>query len=380
MVIRRHRFLQHLDQLPHQRVVVIGPAVAEVDVRCDVPRLAPDRCMPVYRVDDMGVHPGGAALVAATISGLGARATLIAPVGRGRPGMALRQVLDDHRVTLVEGGDEGVRTPELYRYVTATSGRQLLQVRRGWQPGRFVDLRRALDQAERAGAGAQPINAVCLVDGLPAALTAEDVAVASAWTAKRGIPLIFDAAGAGLVPIPDDVSPEPDGQTNERSTVNAASPRTATNRHFVLNNSESQLFARRLVIADSGLSSQSRSQMARAGQAGAAESPQADVDALTGLTPSATSTSTATGEPARRARELKSRLDAVVVLTLGREGAIVATPAHAASATTETAAYEADPSLNVGDSSTEASDIVDPAAEEVDPSADAIEHRDSTPD
>lgn len=63
-------------------MLVIGPAVAERDVHCAVNGLAPDWPMPVYRVERAGVHPGAAALTAATAANLGAQATLLAPVGR----------------------------------------------------------------------------------------------------------------------------------------------------------------------------------------------------------------------------------------------------------------------------------------------------------
>ena len=94
-MIRRDRFLDYVDRFAAARVLVVGPAVAERDMHCAVTRLAPDYPMPVYRVERASVHPGAAALTAATIANLGARVTLLAPVGRAAAGTALRDALTE---------------------------------------------------------------------------------------------------------------------------------------------------------------------------------------------------------------------------------------------------------------------------------------------
>lgn len=307
MVIRRNRFLQYIDAIARRRVVTIGPAVAEVDVLCAATRLAPDRCMPVYAVEESSIHPGGAALTAATVSGLGGAATLIAPVGRGRPGMALRRVLEEHRVSLVECGEEGVRTPELFRYVTPGAGRQLLQMRRGWHNGRFVDLRGALDRAARGTAHGGGVDAICLVDGLPAAISDDDLRLVVEWAEHHDVPVIFDAAGAGLIPalLAERRNDTPTTNRLPRSAgAKAGNGRLEVSRsalHFVLNDSESLLIAQRLgydEAASTDLSGADRN-----------ASPGSHADPLED-----------------RVRWLATRLDAVIVLTLGPRGALVAMP------------------------------------------------------
>lgn len=201
-MIRRDRFLDYVDRFRSVRVLVIGPAVAERDVHCAVSRLAPDWPMPVYRVEHASVHPGAAALTAATIANLGAQATLLAPVGRAEAGTALREALADARVHLIDGCEAPeCRTAELFRYLA--QGRQLMQIRRGWTPRPFADLAATLERLGGDGetdADGRVFDCACVVAGEPEALTAADLAAIAAWCRARRIPLVFDAAGARINP------------------------------------------------------------------------------------------------------------------------------------------------------------------------------------
>lgn len=199
-MIRRDRFLDCVDRFRTARVLVIGPAVAERDVHCAVNRLAPDWPMPVYRIEHAGVHPGAAALTAATAANLGAQVTLLAPVGRAAAGTALREALADARVRLIDGGEAPeCRTAELFRYLA--QGRQLMQIRRGWTPRLFTDLAATLGRLGGDGeADGRMFDCVCIVAGEPEALTAADLAAISDWCRARKIPLVYDAAGAMISP------------------------------------------------------------------------------------------------------------------------------------------------------------------------------------
>ncbi len=201
-MIRRDRFLDYVDRFRAARVLVIGPAVAERDVHCAVNRLAPDWPMPVYRVEHASVHPGAAALTAATAANLGVQVTLLAPVGRAAAGTALREALADARVRLIDGCEAPeCRTAELFRYLA--QGRQLLQIRRGWTPRLFTKLPATLDRIggeDKADADGRMFDCVCIVAGEPEALTAADLAMVASWCRARQIPLVYDAAGARVSP------------------------------------------------------------------------------------------------------------------------------------------------------------------------------------
>jgi len=193
-VLRRNEFLDYLDRFRDARVLVIGPAVAEVDTRCAVTHVAPDRAMPVYRRLSETSHPGAAALTAATITNLGGQAVLLAPIGHGESGCALRRVLDEIGVHLIECGNGTAQTPELVRYLSSDD-RQLLQIRKRWNPETFVDLPGTLEKLTTTS-----FDCICIVDGLPTSLTNTDVQHILKFAQSHGIPVIFDAAGGGLIP------------------------------------------------------------------------------------------------------------------------------------------------------------------------------------
>ncbi|GEM_PF-160562 len=201
-MIRRDRFLDYVDRLASARVLVIGPAVAERDVHCAVNRLAPDYPMPVYRIEHATVHPGGAALTAATAANLGAQTTLLSVVGKAEPGMALRRTLAESKVILLEGCDDpDCRTPELFRYLA--QGRQLLQVRRGWGPQTTTNLRKVLNRLTGGEDVRAAFDCVCVVAGEPATLSPDDLQTIAQWCRSQGVPLVYDAAGASVHPQAD---------------------------------------------------------------------------------------------------------------------------------------------------------------------------------
>ncbi len=195
-MIHRNRFLDYVDRFRSARVLVVGPAVIETDVSCEVTHLAPDRAMPVYRVLSQSQHPGGAALTAATIRNLGAAVSLMAPVGSGEPGKALRGLLEDLGVALIEAGNGSCRTPEMIRYEHKT--RQLLQLRRGWMPGIFENVNALLKDLE-------PFDCICVVDSKPGSLDTETLNAITTIGHTWGVPVVFDAAGA-MTPIQVDAS------------------------------------------------------------------------------------------------------------------------------------------------------------------------------
>ncbi|MFG0328346.1 MAG: PfkB family carbohydrate kinase [Phycisphaerales bacterium] len=192
-MIQRNRFVEYVDRFQRVRALVVGPATVEIDIACSVTRLAPDRAMPVYLVERESAHPGGAALTATTLSNLGAEATLLAPVGVGAPGAALRDALASSRVELVEVST-ATRTPELLRYLGGAQ--QLMQMRRGWQSGAFDQLDSTLNElSRRATDDGPPFDVICIVDGQPQALTAGDVEAIRGFADRWSIPVVLDEAG-----------------------------------------------------------------------------------------------------------------------------------------------------------------------------------------
>lgn len=200
-MIRRDRFLDYVDRFAAARVLVIGPAVAERDVHCAVNRLAPDYPMPVYHVERASVHPGAAALTAATIANLGCSVTLLSPVGRAEAGLALRGALAASHVQLLDGCDHpDCRTPQLFRYLA--QGRQLMQIRKGWSPQGYTRLRQMLNQMTSGESTRAEFDCLCVVAGEPETVCAEDMETIARWCRSQSVPLVFDAAGSRLSPQP----------------------------------------------------------------------------------------------------------------------------------------------------------------------------------
>jgi len=191
--IQRSDFLDFVERFRQAHVLVIGAAVAEIDVQCDVKRLAPDRVMPVYQCDHQTIHPGGAALCASTIRNLGGQVTLLSNLGATGAGQALRRALADDGIGVVGRAVE--TTPELWRYLSTNGSRQMLQIRRFWN-GRTIDLDgTSIDKFLGDSHQSAHISAVLIVDAQPACLSHSTVEQVAKWAHSRGLPVVFDSAG-----------------------------------------------------------------------------------------------------------------------------------------------------------------------------------------
>jgi D-beta-D-heptose 7-phosphate kinase/D-beta-D-heptose 1-phosphate adenosyltransferase len=98
-LITRDRVRALLDGASHQRIVVVGDAMLDVYLRGDVDRISPEAPVPVLRVRERRLAMGGAANVAQNVAATGARAVLVATVGKDTAADSLRHLLE------VAGGD-----------------------------------------------------------------------------------------------------------------------------------------------------------------------------------------------------------------------------------------------------------------------------------
>src|ERR1700730_16615430 len=105
-LIPRDRLQALLDTASGRRIAVVGDAMLDVYLRGDVDRISPEAPVPVVRVRERKHALGGAANVAQNVAALGARAELVAIVGKDLPGRMLRDMLegiDAEPRALVEG-------------------------------------------------------------------------------------------------------------------------------------------------------------------------------------------------------------------------------------------------------------------------------------
>ncbi len=91
--ITRDRLLHLLGRLRDVRVVVVGDAMLDVYLHGDVDRISPEAPVPVVRVRERRVAPGGAANVAQNVLAIGARCDMVCTVGDDAAGTELRHLL-----------------------------------------------------------------------------------------------------------------------------------------------------------------------------------------------------------------------------------------------------------------------------------------------
>lgn len=104
--ITRERLGSLLDRARNHRIAIVGDAMLDVYLRGDVDRISPEAPVPVVRVRERKLALGGAANVAQNVAALGARAELVAIVGKDMPGRMLRDMLegiDAEPRALIEG-------------------------------------------------------------------------------------------------------------------------------------------------------------------------------------------------------------------------------------------------------------------------------------
>jgi rfaE bifunctional protein kinase chain/domain len=92
--ITRERLASLLDRARDHRIAIVGDAMLDVYLRGDVDRISPEAPVPVVRVRERKHALGGAANVAQNVAALGARAELVAIVGKDVPGKMLREMLE----------------------------------------------------------------------------------------------------------------------------------------------------------------------------------------------------------------------------------------------------------------------------------------------
>jgi rfaE bifunctional protein kinase chain/domain len=91
--VPRTRIVELLGQARTHRIAIVGDAMLDVYLRGDVDRISPEAPVPVVRVRERKLALGGAANVAQNVAALGAKAELVAIVGKDVPGTLLREML-----------------------------------------------------------------------------------------------------------------------------------------------------------------------------------------------------------------------------------------------------------------------------------------------
>ena len=187
-LIDRARLVELLERASKCHVLVIGDAMLDVYLQGDVERISPEAPVPVVRVREQRAALGGAANVAQNVVAAGARATLVATVGRDAAGAALREML----VRL--GCTDGALIP-----VDRPTTRKTRLVARSQQVVRFdeeddSDLdAAALDEVlARIDSAVAQADAVVFEDYNKGLLTARVITAAIERARVRKLPIVVD--------------------------------------------------------------------------------------------------------------------------------------------------------------------------------------------
>ncbi len=187
-LLDRKRLLALLAAGASKRVAIIGDAMLDIYLRGDVDRISPEAPVPVVRVRERRHALGGAANVAQNVTALGARADLVAMVGRDAAGERIRQMLKD--IGAESGSLVEVARPTTTKTRLVARAQQLVRFDEE-EDGDLVgeDGERLLDAAREAIAHA---DAVVLEDYNKGVLVPAVISEVIALARRRGVPVVVD--------------------------------------------------------------------------------------------------------------------------------------------------------------------------------------------
>ncbi len=186
--ISRSRLVDLLRAGSGKRVAIIGDAMLDVYLHGDVDRISPEAPVPVVRVTERRVAPGGAANVAANVAAIGAVPILVCAIGSDQNGERLRGMLDD--LSAQTTGMLAVDRPTTTKTRILARSQQVVRFDEENDDditGREVAL---LEQAVRDAVATA--EALVLEDYNKGVLVPSVITSAIAAAQKRGIPIIVD--------------------------------------------------------------------------------------------------------------------------------------------------------------------------------------------
>ena len=175
------------------RLVVVGDALLDRDVDGLVERLCPEAPVPVLDELSRRARPGGAALAAALAAADGTEVVLITALARDAAGRALRGLIEDAGVEIVDLGRDG-ETAEKVRL--RVEGRLLIRLDRGERAPARIGA--PGEEAASALASARGV----LVSDYGRGVAAHPALGALLTAAARRVPLVWDPHPRGSDPVP----------------------------------------------------------------------------------------------------------------------------------------------------------------------------------
>lgn len=171
-------------ETPAHHILVVGDAMIDRYIIGDTRRISPEAPVPVVMASREEMRPGGAANVAANVSGLGARCTLLTICGDDGSGKDLSQLMDKYGVRLDCVIDKGQSTTQKTRLISG--GQQIARID---HEGHVSDTARA-ELAKRLEANLSGVDGVIFSDYDKGALI--DLQAMFAIARHKGIPCFVD--------------------------------------------------------------------------------------------------------------------------------------------------------------------------------------------
>ena len=97
-MVTKQTLLDSLTSIQSKRVLIIGDIMLDEYHWCDVNRISPEAPVPICKVNNTTLLPGGAANVAANIISLSSEAHLIGVIGNDSSGEKLKNTLTKHHI------------------------------------------------------------------------------------------------------------------------------------------------------------------------------------------------------------------------------------------------------------------------------------------
>ncbi|WHZ37722.1 D-glycero-beta-D-manno-heptose 1-phosphate adenylyltransferase [Sagittula sp. MA-2] len=173
------------------KIVCVGDVMLDAFHSGDVTRISPEAPVPVLKLTDTIVMPGGAANMACNIASLGATVTLVAPVGDDDAGSDLRRLCEEewgvHLITAVDARGTILKS----RY--SSGSQQLLRIDREDLSPLKAETRREL--TELALSAISNADLVVLSDYAKGALDTDICQRIIGAACARDIPVIVDPKG-----------------------------------------------------------------------------------------------------------------------------------------------------------------------------------------
>ena len=108
------------------KILVVGDAMLDKYLFGNIYRMSPEAPVPILKIKEEKLKPGGAANVAANVRSLGIQTNLITSIGRDVNGKILSKLIKSLKIDLINNSDENIKTTTKTRVIS--QNQQLIRI------------------------------------------------------------------------------------------------------------------------------------------------------------------------------------------------------------------------------------------------------------